>query len=279
MKKLVLAILAGLIGMPAFAADMPVKASPPLPAPAYGWTGFYLGANVGYSWGRSHVDTSLFGSNGLSRVQTDLGAMSPNLDGIIGGGQAGYNWQTGWIVLGLEADIQASGERGSSQLSDTLSRINVCLAPCVPPPPTPVSGSFAFSEKLDWFDTLRGRVGVLPSEGWLVFVTGGLAYGRIESSGTLNVPSGAFCLAPCTPLPTTAAASFSHMKAGWVVGAGIEAAIDRNWTGKLEYLHIDFGDTTDTITAVLATPFAGTYTITNHITDDIVRVGVNYHFH
>jgi outer membrane immunogenic protein len=73
MKKLATCVIvaAGLIGTPAFAADMAVKAPPPAPAPVYNWTGWYVGGNVGYSWGNAHTDiagngTSVTGSNQLS---------------------------------------------------------------------------------------------------------------------------------------------------------------------------------------------------------------------
>jgi outer membrane immunogenic protein len=156
-----------------------------------------------------------------------------------------------------------------------------CAAPCIPGPPIPESGTFGYSEKLDWFGTVRGRAGVVTAERWLLFVTGGLAYGKVESSGTINVPAAGVCTpGPCgTPLPTTAGASFSHTNTGWALGGGIEAAINRNWTAKLEYLHIDLGNTTDSFRAVLPPPFGGTYTITNRVTDDILRVGLNYQFH
>jgi outer membrane immunogenic protein len=94
----------------ASAADMPLKAPPPHVAP-FSWTGFYLGGNVGYSWGNS--DSTLSFSD--ATTGTVLSSAHPNfaLDGVIGGAQIGYNYQvTNW-VLGLEADIQASGQKGN----------------------------------------------------------------------------------------------------------------------------------------------------------------------
>jgi outer membrane immunogenic protein len=100
MKKLATAIAAiALIGTPAFAADMAVKAPPPAPAPVYSWTGWYVGGNVGYSWGRANSD--LAGSGNLSTfIQTPAttsfafaDSNTTHLDGVIGGGQIGYNYQ------------------------------------------------------------------------------------------------------------------------------------------------------------------------------------------
>lgn len=90
------------------AADMPLKA--PVPRPVYDWTGFYLGINGGYSWGRSDTDYTRPGIAAFSSTQ--------NLDGWLFGGQAGYNWQfnRNWI-FGLEADIQGTGQRGDRSAS------------------------------------------------------------------------------------------------------------------------------------------------------------------
>src|SRR5436190_2742443 len=117
---------------PALAADLPVKARPvPVPVAAYSWTGFYIGANAGYSWGSGRTDlegsittttrTRVFRSAGPTLISdvttgpTTLTAFASDrasIDGVIGGGQVGYNWQTAAWVWGLETDFQWSGERG-----------------------------------------------------------------------------------------------------------------------------------------------------------------------
>ena len=115
MKKLFLATTAFVVlaGASAGAADMyarpaPAYAPAPAPAPLYTWTGLYWGANVGYSWGQSKFDATLTGVGTFSR--------STDLNGAIGGAQFGYNYQFGAWVLGLETDIQASGQSRSSTL-------------------------------------------------------------------------------------------------------------------------------------------------------------------
>ena len=85
----------------ASAADLALKAPPP-PAPVYSWTGWYAGVNIGGSFGRA-ADTATYGAPAVPFAST-----SSNLDGVIGGGQIGYNWQANNWVLGLEADIQGS---------------------------------------------------------------------------------------------------------------------------------------------------------------------------
>src|SRR5436309_522834 len=81
-------------------ARMPVKAPVMVPE-AYNWTGFYIGGNGGYSWGRSRTDVTFTGP-GATPIVPPAGSVTSNtfnLDGGIAGGQAGYNWQTSnWVV-------------------------------------------------------------------------------------------------------------------------------------------------------------------------------------
>ena len=294
------------LAAPAVAADMPVYRKAPVAVAApYSWSGFYIGGNAGYSWG--HADTSqtdissttsttlcfrdlatlvpIGGSTtgavcGLAgqtfpQVATTTGGAgtigSANVNGFIGGGQIGYNSQFDrqWLA-GLEADLQYSGERGDQ---------NGCsLAGC------PAGSAFgSSSEALKWFGTVRGRLGWLPSERVLLYATGGLAYGRIDSSYVSGV-SGVSLLA----------AGSSTTRAGWTVGAGIEGAITDRWTLKAEYLYADYGSfgtglgtgaNVTTVTNTLITAAGGTQTtaVTNvsaavntHFTDSILRAGLNY---
>jgi len=92
-----------------------------------------------------------------------------DVNGFVGGGQAGYNWQRGTWLFGLEADIQGSDEH---------ARADVCTVAGCPPGST----LFTANYKLDWFGTARGRVGFLPSERVLLYATGGLAYGHLSAS-------------------------------------------------------------------------------------------------
>jgi outer membrane immunogenic protein len=132
----------------ATAADIPRAApvkAPAYYAPAYNWTGFYLGINGGYGWGRSEWDG--FGA-------------STDPSGFLAGGTIGYNWQTGPLVFGLEGDIAWSDMRG------TFSN-----AAC----------PFGCETRNGWLATARGRFGyaidrVMP------YVTGGLAAGDIRAN-------------------------------------------------------------------------------------------------
>jgi outer membrane immunogenic protein len=216
----------------------------------YNWTGFYIGANIGGSWG--HQDVSLTTAGG-----TTLLTNSNNINGIIGGGQIGYNWQgpnSPW-VFGIEADFQGSGQKGDgSFFIPGSTTINIAVIP-----PT----SIAYQDKLDWFGTVRGRIGyAIGDRGrWLPYITGGLAYGQGEINGSGSAPSAA-----------AIAFSSTNTYVGWTVGAGIEWAFLDRWSAKLEYLYIDFGNgPTFALTPALSLT-AG------HMTDNIARVGVNYRF-
>src|SRR5260370_35622393 len=159
MKKLAIAIaVAGLIGTPAFAADIAVKAPPPAPAPVYSWTGWYVGGNVGASFGRAKTDYNVAPFTLLSgTLMTPITPSIPGFagsaltepSGVIGGGQIGYNWQFSPIlVVGLEADIQASCEKDGITLSRSL-HIDSETATAVT----------QYQTKIDWFGTVRGPIG------------------------------------------------------------------------------------------------------------------------
>jgi outer membrane immunogenic protein len=245
---------------------------------APGWAGWYTGVNAGGGWGHLNSDVA-FDPRSPRFNSAEGSSASKAINGALGGLQAGYNVQTGAFVFGFETDIQLSGQKGDAQSGVTLTTQNLCLSPCVPPPPTVTKAPFDIAQKLPWFGTLRGRVGVTPSEGWLLYATGGLAYGEIKTNATFTIPPGGPCLAPCTPTPGgSVVGNFSQTKAGWVVGAGVETALAGNWTGKLEYLHLDFGDVSQGFAPVLIIPFVGTLRANTRLSDDIVRVGVNYRF-
>ncbi len=248
-----IAVIAALLGTPAFAADMAVKAPPAPPLPL--WTGWYIGANIGGSFGTT-TQTASFPAT-IILPTSPFGSASSDLDGIIGGGQIGYNWQNGNWVLGIEADIQGTSEQASTGLTGigTISIPGVGLFTD--------TGTLNISEKLRWLGTVRGRLGVTVSPNWLLYATGGLAYGGLDTDTTLTVGA------------LSATNNFTDTRAGWTAGAGIEGWLGRDWTAKLEYLYVDLGSFTDTFTGV--GPFTPV-TLTTHVTDNIVRVGLDYHF-
>jgi outer membrane immunogenic protein len=130
MKKYLVAAAFVLFAAPVFAADKPVKKliyTKAPPAPVYLWTGFYVGGNVGYSWGHARTDLNGAGSVASSNLISGLfpfpiqfagGSDTVRLKGAIGGAQFGYNYQVNSLwVFGLESDLQISGERIISWMS------------------------------------------------------------------------------------------------------------------------------------------------------------------
>jgi outer membrane immunogenic protein len=295
-KLVGIAALASTLATSALAADLPAKvytkAPPPIVA-VYDWTGFYIGGNVGYSWGRSK-STETF-SDATSGLILSSSVNRFDMNGVIGGGQAGYNWQRDKWVFGLEADIQGSDQKGNTPFScaggtvgaTTLAGLSgACglghLGDTAPfnVVAFPVTGNLA--QKLDWFGTVRGRLGVTLTPTFLLYGTGGLAYGEVKTTETIAGTNITGPQGVNGSTLTAVAASFgsSSTKVGWTAGAGIEGVISGNWTAKLEYLYIDLGNVSGTFVTPLLAP-SGAFVATSyrsHITDNIVRVGLNYRF-
>ena len=277
-----------LAGAGAQAADMPLKA-PIVKAPpvVYGWTGFYVGANGGYGWqGRDRVVSYspndpvaafAFGGAPLG-IGTALPNASFKSSGGFGGFQLGYNRQFDphWIA-GFEADLDASGIKGSGTSSNLISPI---LAPSF-------SATATASEKLEWFGTARARLGYLVGNELLLYGTGGLAYGRVaQDANIVTAPGFASSNAGvsflCSAAPCFAGSS-AHVRAGWSAGAGAEWAFGSHVSFKLEYLYVNLGTPSSfpmTATATLAgSPVPSSLTVHSSDADfHMVRVGLNYRF-
>jgi outer membrane immunogenic protein len=242
----------------AFAADLPAQTYSKAPLyvePPYDWSGVYIGGNLGYSWGRS-ADTSSLGTPVLFSD-----TVSSHMDGVVGGGQIGVNFQTQNWVWGAEADFQGTGQKSNHAFTCPTG---VCTPPfgvvaLFPGPALPVTTS----EQLDWFGTVRGRAGFLVTPKVLLYATGGLAYGQVDSHSTL-----------------IGATTANNINPGWTVGAGIEGAIAGHWTARLEYLYVDLGTVSNTFTSSVPAIGGGTISsnFSSRITDNIVRVGLNYRF-
>ena len=246
----------------ASAADLaarPYTKAPPALGEVYNWTGFYIGGNVGYSWGRSR-DTSTLTNTAGTVLFTSIDRS--DLNGVVGGGQIGHNWQVQNWVWGLEADIQGTDEHGSRAFTCPTA---ICTPSAIilvaPGPAVPVS----LNQKLEWFGTVRGRAGVLVTPKVLLYATGGLAYGEVKSTETVGVLTGF---------------SNSDIRVGYTVGAGVEGVIGGNWTAKLEYLYVDLGKVSSSFLTT-APAFGGgvlTSNFSSRITDNVLRAGINYRF-
>jgi outer membrane immunogenic protein len=264
MKKYLLAT----VSVAALAAAQPAHAGPVSMAPAYNWSGWYAGGNFGYSFGNENFNFNDPGFQDFGFAGPAYFSAHQRLDGIVGGGQFGYNWQPNpYAVFGVEADFQGTNEKNSSSYSTACEGFD--------------GGTFTTScnvnqsSSIAWFGTVRGRVGWLITPTIMPYVTAGLAYGEVRASGTLsggyNVETD--CFGNCQ-----ASWSKSQVNVGVAGGFGVEAAFpgSNNWTWKVEYLYINLG----TLSGSGYDPtYGGVYTWNASFTDNIVRGGINYYFH
>jgi len=284
-------LLAGMIALFAFAsanvaraADMPVKA-PPAPAPAYSWTGFYVGGNVGYGWqdpavtftGNDPVAGCILTGSCIVGA-TAVGPISYNLKGMTGGLQAGYNWQVGprW-VLGAETDFNGSGVRGGGNNVSNFSSSTV--------------QTITANQNINWFGTVRARLGWLATDGLMLYGTGGFAYAGVNENVTYATsnPGNNFTSAPfgvqCGPANSTCMSGSSTRTAiGWTLGAGAEYAVTQNVSLKAEYLYVSLGGDSFNVVALSAAPLLGAPIASSfrasygNVDFQIARFGLNYKF-
>lgn len=219
------------------AADMPLKAAP---APAWSWTGFYIGADVGAAWGPRDVSFNstdgkpchFCGGDTDFGVLNALGSANLKTSSAALGLKGGYNAQFGSWVLGVEGDFTSFHLRNSAATSGN-----------------PFAAAFAEFDSLggfanfntnvsaDWLVTVRPRIGYALDH-VLVYATGGVAFGRVAISQSyidFAVDGNGNGLE---------ASSASRVKAGWTVGGGVEYALTRNWIVNAEYLYTDLGSIT-----------------------------------
>lgn len=257
--KHTIAAVAGLLAttVAASAADLPVKARPVVPA-AWSWTGLYVGAHVGAGWGTN--ETTLTGADFVVPAVPIAGAFPFTLplaqtsaSGFLGGVQAGYNWQSGWAVFGVQGDIAGTDIKGSSPCLIILS----CR------------------DKTNWLATVSGRLGAVVLDRGLVYVKGGGAWANINHS--VHTPN--FGLGTGIP-DTIASKDVDHF--GWMIGLGTEWAITQNWTAFVEYNYIEFEKTNQRFRLDLGPQINALATI--NVNADLVnklsiaKVGVNYKF-
>ena len=208
-------------------ARHPEMATKAHPAAGYDWTGPYAGVSAGSTWGGQHWDTNA----------------EPDFAGVLAGGQAGYNYQTGKFVWGIEGDAGLSNARGAK----------AC-------PNQPLL--FSCQDDVGALGSLTGRFGYTWGRA-LFYTKGGWAFGEVTAGTSLNFIN--------IPVPGAMnVAQSTSWESGWTVGAGMEYALTDRWSAKAEYMHYEFPQSTFTV-AQNAT--ANTTTAGN-----VVRIGVNYHF-
>ena len=296
MKKVLLGgvalITLGFVGA-AVAADMPLKAPPPVVVNT--WTGFYIGVDFGGING-SHEGETFNQGVGVgaagATVFDPVNLNSTNHWGAMGGVYAGYNWAVtpSWVV-GVEGDWNKTnlGTTNSSIL--TLGGVPV-PAGCLPGTGTPAGTVFTsncsgvlMSDNLSWIATVRGRLGYTYGS-MMLYGTAGGAYMNQELSGQVINCTLATAACTGTNLGTNRAASIAtslnSTSTGWVAGGGIELMATANWLVRVEYLHYAFGTGT-THSAACTQGLAGAFSGPGNFnwgsaTYDSVRAGLAYKF-
>ncbi|PDT87009.1 hypothetical protein CO669_27535 [Bradyrhizobium sp. Y36] len=256
MKKLTaIALFLAFCPVAASAADLAVKARPVAVDPGYSWSGFYIGVNGGYAWNNSS-DVAVSGTPLITVSQPGTVPFTVGLrpEGYLIGGQVGWNYQFGAGLVGIEADFDYADINHSRNVDLPIVGTNVRTSA---------------SEKIDFFGTVRGRLGGIVSQRLLLFVTGGLAYANVRDTANINE----FFNAPV--LGRQFIANASDLRFGWTLGAGAEWAFARNWSAKAEYLYYDLGSRT--ITGGQTNPVGADFATYNFSTrGSIVKAGLNY---
>jgi outer membrane immunogenic protein len=292
MKKTLIigAAAAALLAAPAMAADLPAKApvrAPAVVAPAaYNWTGFYIGADVGYGWeyptvtatGNDPVSAGVL-AGGFVGGNTALGPASFATSGVFGGVEGGYNWQVNrsWL-LGIEVDFNAADINGQGS---AISSLNATT-----------QQQLAAARNVSWFGTVRPRLGWLATDNLLLYGTGGFAYGRVHDTvnyginGTISGVSqfggyGFGCpqnFGPCMGGTSTRVAT------GWTAGGGGEYRVPgTNVSLKAEYLYVNLGrgnvitGVSPVIPVFANLPSSMSFAF-SQIDFHTAKVGLNWHF-
>ena len=249
MKKFLLGsvALAAMVAGPAMAADMPLKAPPPVVY--YNWSGCYVGGHVGGKVGRAEVSYGAVSPLIAAIVAPGLAATGPIwLSGALGGAQVGcqYEFAGGWLI-GVEGDgswTQADGQGVETAFPN-----------------------FRIKTTEHWMATARARLGYAWDK-WMFFVTGGGAWAELQTSNwnTAFVVAGNGAGFP--------AAIQNNTVSGWTVGFGAEYALGYGWSVKGEYLYMDFSNSTF-FTPTDRTALAE---MNVRLRQSVARFGINYKF-
>lgn len=213
------------------AADLAVKAPAYKAPPAVvsDWAGFYIGVHGGYGSGNTSFDAPFNFAN-----------VDPK--GGVFGGHAGYNWQYGAIVAGLEVDFDGADINASKTVWSSRGGV----------------ATLGVADKFDELATARARLGYAVLPNLLAYGTGGAAWGHSTVTGSFNTPNGSL------------SADANADNFGWTAGAGVEYKLWGNFIARGEYLHYDFAKTAYSF-PILFSPNGATSL-------DVVRGGLSYKF-
>jgi len=232
-----------------------------MPTPVWGG-GFYAGVHGGGVVSRQRpvsVDGTPFVLNYIAAGSVPESVETPGL-GALGGVQAGYSWQFGLGMVGFEADVSALNARASGDVP--LNPTSIC--PCN-------TFTTSASQTLNYLGTLRARAGITAGE-LLAYGTAGLAVGHIKFDGAITAPG--------VPGNPTFVGNRSELRAGYVVGGGLEFALASPLSLRVEYLHYEFGRQTLTLDKLSPQFPLGEYAVLQfpRTRGDFVRAGINVNF-
>jgi len=227
------------------------------------WSGYYVGVQAGYHWGAGSASLSLkpdlptWLSYSPDYAQFH-GRYDHTVDGPLWGAQLGFNWRSGTLVFGMEADLAWLSADARAQRTALVDHGGTDFL---------VRGES--QQEIDWLGTLRGRFGILllDDRRLLVYLTGGLAYGRVSTAhAATNI---------------TLDGGFEGSSSGWevggTVGAGLELVIQGGWTLKAEYLYYDLGSRrVGSVHVNLSDPPEFGADARYELQGHIARVGLNY---
>lgn len=213
-------------------------------APVTDWTGFYVGLHGGYAWG--DLDYSADFRDANLRL-LDFEGDDTDIDGFFGGLQAGFNWQMDSILLGVEGDISLASIEADAEFRTDF-----------------IGDALRADTTVDWFGTARLRGGFLVTPDLLLYATGGLAWGSVDTSYDLDLDGVGIA---------SNDESTTHL--GWTLGGGAEFALSDNLSLKAEYLYVDLGEEevfNDDIANI------GNVHVDQDLSFHTVRAGLNFRF-
>jgi outer membrane immunogenic protein len=231
------------VASPALAADLPYAKAPPAIQSVYDWTGTYVGVFGGGGFGNHNVNNS----TGSAVPFADFTANYSSTGGLAGG-EVGYNWQSGNYVVGVAGDLFWSGIEGND-----AAQFNAGAFPGV---------GAVDADSLRWGGTLRALGGIAVDR-WLVFFTGGYAFGSIQHT---NTPPGGVI------------DQFNVQGNGLTAGAGFAYAITNNVIGKFEYRYYNFNGYNRAGLASTGLTPNGQIPYTTETTYSVVTVGLDFKF-
>lgn len=270
-------IMLGAAALAVFAASSAHADDIGFNGPFTSWTGGYVGLSAGGGWSNGTPSDNTYHLRGEDGTFGNgwFGAEGSKEDGsLVGGIQTGYNYQAGNFVFGIEGDFHLS--KVKSQYSATTDESLYAE----PNYEYHLEEDLHTSSTVQWFGTLRPRIGYLPQERLMVYATGGLAFGSVKSSGGYNWREHGFWWGGPGDHFFDRTGGFddssSDVRAGWTLGGGLEYALSQHLSLKAEYLFVDLGGKNH---ISYSTDEEGEYAIwKDHPKFSTLQFGINYKF-